>query len=390
MSKTLNIQTELLKLLLRDGTVTRPQCVKELGVRPATVQEGINALKQRGLVQEPERTSLRTGRKAPLLTLVPDALWMAGIEVRGGYLHGVVVDAAGTPRATVTRPGNYRFTREDYIEKILNTVNDLRKQCGDQWPRVKGIGFADPGLVDMKRGVSLYAVNLANWSNLAIREELERFCALPAALWPECAVSTHLEYLQRAKSLGDGSLFYLGMGAGVGGGFIQNGRLFTGDQNIAMEVGHIVVKPNGPPCRCGNHGCLEAVVGWRGISQRQYEAASGSVSSNMNIYDFDITDVVKHHATDKLANIIATEVCECIGTALATVVTLLNPTCIVLRGELTGLGDFLVSTIRRVLSASCFPQALENLRIELSTLEPDAVARGAALLMRDQILLENL
>ena len=110
----------------------------------------------------------------------------------------------------------------------------------------------------------------------------------------------------------------------------------------------------------------------------------------MNIYDFDITDVVKHHATDKLANIIATEVCESIGTALATVVTLLNPTCIVLRGELTGLGDFLISTIRRVLSASCFPQALENLRIELSTLEPDAVARGAALLMRDQILLENL
>ncbi|MBP5300798.1 MAG: ROK family protein [Victivallales bacterium] len=386
MSKQQEIQSQLLQLLLRYGTITRPQCIQELGVRPGTLLEAINALKTRGLVQEPSRHSRRTGRKAPELELVPDCLWCAGLEVRADGIQGVVVDATGVVQESCFVPCDFHQNSSDYLQKLFLAVETLVSRCGERWGRVSGLGFADPGLVDIRRGVSLRAVNLPGWRDIQTKAELEKRFGMPVGLWPESAVCTHLEYLQRARELATGSLFYLRMGVGIGGGFIRQGELFFGDQDLGMEVGHLIVKPEGPPCQCGNRGCLEAIAGFRGIHRRVREALESGVGTALPATNFSIAKFAECARTDKTALLIASEVCESIGTALATVVTLLNPSCIVLHGELTGLGDLMLETIRRVLNANCFPAAVQNLQLELSTLKATDTARGAALLMRNQLI----
>ena len=385
MSNRSMLQSQLIGLLLRYGAVTRPECVRALGVRPASLLEAINALKASGLVSEPERHSRRTGRRAPRLELSPDHLWCAGVDFREDRVLGVVADMAGNARFTAEVAGGSRATPAQCWAAIREALARLRAACGDEWSRVKGIGFADPGLVDIARGVSRRAVNLPGWRDIATTAELERAYGLPAGLWPECAVTTHMESLQRGRDF-HGSLFYLGMDNGIGGGFIRDGEVFFGDRNLAMEAGHIVVAPDGPLCQCGNRGCLEAIAGKNGIRRRIQETLASGVNTILTLEDFSIERFAACVPRDKAAHLIATELCESIGRALATVVTLLNPSCIVLRGGLTGLGDFLLANVRRVLTAYCFPGALEHLALEISALGPYDTARGAAILMRNQLL----
>ena len=274
--------------------------------------------------------------------------------------------------------------------EIREVLRRLREQLGERWNLVRGIGFADPGLVDVEKGISIRAVNVPGWENAQTGKWLESENAVRAKLWPECTVKTYMEYLSRLHAeKPPKSLFHLGMDDGIGGGFVKDGVCFIGDSNQGMEIGHIVIAPNGPLCQCGNRGCLEAVAGETGIRRRIREALNSGVDTEMTLEGFSLAKFVEYARHDKAAKIIANEVCDSIGSALAVAVALLNPSMIVLSGELTKLGTVLTNAVTRALSMNCFAGALRELKIELSTLGAFDTARGAALLMRDALLKEE-
>ena len=102
-----------------------------------------------------------------------------------------------------------------------------------------------------------------------------------------------------------------------------------------------------------------------------------------------MTDFAEYAAKNKGVRIIADELCRDVGQALSAVVMMLNPERIVISGEMTLLGDFLLDSLRRELELRCFPESLENLRLSLSRLADTDTARGAALMMREKLLLES-
>lgn len=385
MASSLQIQSGLLGMVLRYGSVNRPAAIQALDVRPASLLEAVDALKARGVLCEPARGGVRTGRKAPQLELAPDYFWSVGVDFREDTVIGVVTDMTGAVRHSVENSCGDRQTPEACWGDIYGVLDKLKVACGAEWRLVRCIGFADPGLVDIEAGKSLRAVNLPGWQNNETRKCLEDRYGLSAYVWPEANASTYMEYLQRGKDL-EGSLFSIGMGTGIGGGFVKDGKCFFGDNNLAMEVGHVVVKQDGPLCQCGNRGCLEAIVGKNGIMRSIRETLQSGVNTTLSLQNFSLTQFAKCAETDKAARMIATEVCESIGRALAVVVTLLNPTHIVLRGELTGLGDFLLNTVQRVLEDNCFPRAVKRIKLELSTLKQEDTARGAAMMARNRIV----
>ena len=380
-----NLRSVILEIVLQQGEVTRPELVDAVGIRAASVFEAVDGLKREGVLHEPDRQGKRTGRKAPILKLDPDHFWTAGIDFQVRRTIGSVTDLAGNVLHTVELPALERGNLTSCRNEIRAVIRMLREKTGRQWSKVKGIGFADPGLVDVRQGLSIRAVNVPGWDNARTGEWLSRENSVPAAVWPEGMVKTFMEYLVRGREM-HGSLFHLGMDDGIGGGFIKDGECFIGDTNQAMEIGHIVIDPAGPLCQCGNRGCLEALAGETGIRRRIHEALASKVDTVLNLEQFSLhyfTECAKH---DKAARIIAGEVSDSIGRALAVAVTLLNPSVIVLSGELTGLGDLLLESIHRVLNISCFAGTVKNLKLEFSRLEKNDTARGAALLMRNQLL----
>ena len=386
MSNRNYIRSKVIELLLRRGHMTRPEGVRLFGVRAASLFEAIDSLKAEGVIREPERQGRRTGRRAPLLEFAPDHLWCVGLDFQEECTIGVVVNMAGEVQCTVERPSGGRETAEACWADIHRVIDELRECCGAAWSRVRGIGLADPGLVDRTQGVSLRAVNLPGWRDIPSRQTLEERYGLQASIWPDCAVHTYMEYVQRQEAIGGGSLFYMGLGTGVGGGFVRDGKCFYGDSNLAMEIGHVVVNPDGPLCQCGNRGCLEAYAGKNGIRRRVEETLSSGVNTLLALEDFSLARFAEAVRQDKAALLIATEAAEYVGRALSTLVTLLNPTWVVLGNELTAWGDLLLDAVRRNLASNCFPRALEGLHLEISTLPRTAAARGAALMLRNDLL----
>ena len=385
MSRREDLQKVILRRLLFYGRTTRPELVSLTGSRAATVFEAIDELKNLGLVVEPERHGKKTGRRAPELECNRNYAYFIGVDLQVDGVVGVVIDSCGDIldryETRITAP---RQHFEDARAEVVHCVRTLRLRLGDKWPLVHGIGFADPGLVDTDRNISLRAVNVPGWENLETGTWLAGEFGISAGVWPEQMVKTRMEYITRLPDAPE-SLFHLGTDGGIGGGFIKNGKLFVGSTYQGMEIGHVVIDPNGSICSCGNRGCLEAFAGKQGILNLVRQALRNGVDTELSEENFTVRKFVECSHRDKAARIIADEVSESIGEALSTVVALLNPAMIVLSGELAGMGNLLIDAVHRALDLNCFAGAVQNLKLEISALDNDDTARGAALMMRDRL-----
>ena len=389
MSKKIDIRQEILKCLCSSGQMTRTDFVRQTGIRPATVFEVVDELKQDGIISELERKGKKTGRVSPAITFNMDYLWLLGIDFQFKKTIGVITDLNGKVIASAEAPGLSRKGLEDCRNEIRTVVTALKNQVGVDWKIVAGAGFSDPGIVDIEHGISLKAVNLQGWENFNSGTWLRELTGLRHALiLPETIVGTYMEYYSRFPQPPE-SLFHMEMGTGIGGGFVKNGTLFIGGNSRGMEIGHIVIMPEGPLCQCGNRGCLEAIAGEAGLKRRVAELINNGVNTALKTENFTIAAFCELAGRDKAARMLAYDISSKISNALATVVTLLNPSMIVLSGELAGLGNILTDTIKRELPLRCMPGAADNLAIEISTLDEYATARGAALMLREKILLQQ-
>jgi glucokinase len=389
MSKKTYIRHEILKRLCRSGQMTRADFVRQTGIRPATVFEVVDELKKDGIISELERKGKKTGRVSPAITFNMDYLWLLGIDFQFKKTIGVITDLNGTAIASAEVPGLSRKGLDDCRNEIKAVVTALKNHVGINWNIVAGISFSDPGLVDIEHGISLNAVNLHGWENFNSGIWLREITGLQHSLiLPETLVGTYMEYYSRYPEPPE-SLFHMKMGTGIGGGFVKNGALFIGDNCRGMEIGHVVIMPEGPLCQCGNRGCLEAIAGETGLKRRVAELINNGVDTGLKTGNFSIGTFCELAERDKAARMLAYDVSSKISNALATVVTLLNPTMIVLSGELTGLGNILTDTIKRELPLRCMPGAADKLAIEISELDEYATARGAALMLREKILLKQ-
>ena len=185
-------------------------------------------------------------------------------------------------------------------------------------------------------------------------------------------------------------LFLLSTGTGIGGGFIKHGELFVGDSDRGMEIGHLVMVQQGPLCRCGNRGCLEALCGEAGIRRKVEEALENGVETKLRNADFSLEHFIQCAREDRAAGIIAGEVCEYLARGLSIVVTLLNPSHVVIAGELAGLGTLLTDTVTRTLRTNCVLGTADKLKVELSSLGRCDAARGAVLYLRRQMLAQSI
>jgi predicted NBD/HSP70 family sugar kinase len=384
--KKANLKNEIVKAISQRGKMTRPELIEETSTRAASVIGAVSDLKTAGILIEPERKTKKTGRKAPEIYLNPDYCWLGGIDFQVDQTLGVICDLHGNIRFQAQIESGPRKTSEDAKMEIRKLVNELRSLAGNDWNLVKGICFADPGLVDIDSGESLRAVNVPVWANIKTVSWLEHICDMPAYILPETMARTYMEYFRRLPDP-PSSMFLLNTGKGIGGGFIKNGEMFFGDTGKGMEIGHLVMNSEGPICQCGNRGCLEALAGEDGIRKKVEEALKNGVATALAGAPFSIDHFMDCLKRDRPAQIIASEICEYMAKALEVVVTLLNPSHIVVTGSLTGLECILSETILRSLRLNCLHGAVEELKLEYSTLEPYDTARGACLYIREKLLL---
>lgn len=286
-----------------------------------------------------------------------------GLDVGGTKTHGVLIGADGAIRAEVRRASGHG------PEQVVRAIRDVIAELTGAVPEtVASIGIGVPGHV-------LNATTVRHAVNLGI-DELD----LVAALAPQTACSIRVENDVKAASLGAFALrgraedmAYLNIGTGVAAGLVLDGILHRGATGVAGEVGHVSIDPAGPPCVCGQRGCIEALCGGGAVASRWDRETA-----------LPIADVFANASTDERAANLVTDIARGIAGAVRVVALTVDVDVIVLGGGVIAVGEPLVDAVRAALvqdaAQSAFLASLRlSERIEVLPSSSPAAAVGAAL-----------
>jgi glucokinase-like ROK family protein len=377
-----NPQYRILSLLRDEGPMSRAELGDVLELpRPRVVAE-LDRLVAAGLVREAGPAASRGGRRSTLVELSAD-IRFAGVDLGATSIDVEVTDGRLEPVASYSEPADIRTGPKPILHRVDEILAKFKVEGA--YERLMGIGIGVPGPVSFRDGVPVSPPIMPGWDRYPVRELLTREHNCPVVVDNDVnimAVGERFGGVARATD----NLLYVKIGTGVGCGIFLNGEVYRGPDGCAGDIGHIQVDANGPVCACGNIGCLEALFGGAALARDALAAArsgaSAALAERLNLNGVvTAKDVADGAAEGDVTCIrLIREGGRHIGSVLASLVSFINPSMIVIGGGLAGLGHVLLAEIRSVVYRRSLPLATGNLPVVLSELGPRAGVVGAAVL----------
>jgi len=201
-----------------------------------------------------------------------------GVDLGGTNLRIAAVDGQGTLVEKVTLGTKVSLGRDHVIDDMCRAIEQLLDKYKSA--TVAGIGIGVPGIIDMQSGLLRESPNLPGWADYPVQAEIERRLKTRVILENDANAAAFGEkWLGAAKDFEDMAM--LTLGTGVGGGLVQAGAIWRGMNGMAGEFGHTTVEPEGHPCKCGNHGCLEQYASATAIVRMARETIAANPGSKL-------------------------------------------------------------------------------------------------------------
>lgn len=305
--------------------------------------------------------------------------YAVGIDLGGTNLKAGIVSRDGRIYHRLSIKTNYNAAPQIISDQIFKLINDVIDTAHLKTSDIIGIGLGSPGLVDKAGETILFSPNLPQWRNIPIKRMIAERFAIPCVLENDANAAAWGE-----KWVGAGkearSMVMITLGTGIGGGIVIENRLWRGANNVAGEIGHMVIQTNGPRCSCGNHGCIEVYASATAMVRRFKELLQNGASSSLKDSKEITAKMINDAATqgDKASLDIIRETGRYLGIALVNIMHILNPEVIVLTGGMTGSGELLMAPIREVTQQRAFEASYKDTKIVFSELGNDAGIIGAA------------
>lgn len=366
----------VLRAIYEYGEVSRADLARLTGLTRATISEVVAELMERGLVEETGHGAVAIGRTPILLSVVDDARRVLAISVTNEAVAGALVNLRGAVHQELYRPLPGR--EGDTVLATIYAVADELLRLADR--PLLGIGINTPGLIDTTTGTVLRAVNFG-WEELPLSALLHQRTGLPVYVANDSHSLALAEYMF-GDAPGSPNLVVIKVGQGIGAGIVLGGHLFSGDGYGAGEIGHLVVNPEGSPCKCGNRGCLETVASSAVILARARAHAADPASilgrGAASPATLTMEDVARAVAEgDQAAQAIVAEAGHYLGIAVASLVSVLNVRRILITGRIAPLGTTLRDAVRAELGRRVLPALTHETSIEVRAMPPEAPLLGA-------------
>jgi glucokinase len=284
------------------------------------------------------------------------------VDVGGTGIKACVLDQAGVVIRSQTRPTPVAGGQAAVLAAVRQAADEL------SGPEIVAAGVVVPGEVDVQAGVARYSANLG-WRDVPLRDLLAADLAVPVVLEHDVRAAGIAEHAI-GQARGVAECLVLVIGTVIAGVCISGGAILRGATDLAGEIGHIPVHPDGEACACGQRGCLEAYASAASIARR-YRELSGSVTATAR-------DIAARRDSDDVARQVWTDAVDALALALATYTMLLDPEIVVLGGGLGEAGPALLQPLRLALDARLSWRPPPALRP--STLAGCAGQFGAAIL----------
>jgi predicted NBD/HSP70 family sugar kinase len=368
---------------LRRGPRSRSQLANHSGLNKATVSSLVTELADRGLVRPAGLRASGHGRPSQLVELRGESAYGVALSIEADGFAAMTVDLAGAP---LTRHSVSADVAALGLESGMDELAALTEVVceGLEGPPI-GVTISVPGPVDTDSQVLRIAPAL-RWRDAGLADLFAARLGIGLAgitIENEANLGAFAEVLEGAGT-GVRELFYLSGGIGVGGGLVSGGILLRGARGFAGEIGHITIDPLGDGCPCGRTGCLETKAGLPALLRAAASPPDALNDPALGV-DARVTALRERiHGGDQRASAAVHDLGAALGTALSTVVDLVDPEVLVLGGYFAGLAEWLVEPIRITLAARTTGPGT-RCRVLASTLGTSAALLGAAHLATERL-----
>jgi predicted NBD/HSP70 family sugar kinase len=353
------------------GAISRADIARQTGLSRSTVSSLVGDLQAAGLVVERVAESAapaspQGGRPPVLVALDQSAGAVVGLDFGHDSLRVAVADLSYAILAETYAELEVDTAAQDALDTAARLVGELIEEAGVERDRVLAAGMGLPGPIERESGV-VHSPILPSWVGLNPANEMEERLELPVHLDNDANVGALGE---STFGVGRGThvMAYLRLSAGIGAGLVINGRPFRGARGIAGEIGHVLVDPQGPICRCGNRGCLETFVAGPALCEL-LRRSHGPLT---------VRDLLRlAEEGDAGCQRVLADAGRVVGRAVADLCNYLNPDLVVVGGDLSVAGDVLLEPMREAVRRFAIPAAVEDVEIVAGTLGGRAELLGA-------------
>lgn len=265
------------------------------------------------------------------------------IDIGGTKLRAAIGNSNGKILQRVETFTHVDSEAKGALDAIFSLCDTVIKRSGINSKLIKKAGISFGGPVDYKNKRIIKSQHVQGWENFPLCDHITKRYGIPAIIDNDGNVAALGEYVY-GNGKGCKSMIYLTVSTGVGGGLILNGEVWHGRNNLAGEIGHIIVEDNGRVCECGKKGCVEAYSSGYALGKnaQKYLLENAKKSSHIKEMvqgDIDkITAVTVYRAADdgdKIAQKMVDESIRYLGIAIANAICLLDVEKIVIGGGVT-------------------------------------------------------
>ena len=298
---------------------------------------------------------------------------VAAVDIGGTRIKAALVSPDYDTLAAVTTPTPTDIAADigGVVHALVTDLSAMAEHDGRP-ARLVGCGVVVPGLVDERRGIGAFSVNLG-WRDLPIGAPVASLLGVPTVVGHDVRAGLLAETRLGAARSARHALF-LPVGTGIAGALLLDGAVIAADGR-AGEVGHLVIDPTGPPCGCGATGCLEAIASAAAI-EREYAARAGHPAGAEDV-------VVRAAAGDVDAAAVWAGAVAALAQAIVAVVTITGVDLVLMGGGLAESGAALLDPLRAdIANRLTFQRPPE---VERAALRERAGCLGAACLAWDAL-----
>ena len=389
--KTLN-RMIVLNIIKDHELISRQQLAQLTGLTPPAITGIIRELLEIGFVMEVGLGTSQGGRRPMKLKFNSKAGYVIGVEVTSNETVLVIADLENDPINIITM--NLDMTEPEVgILQLLEVIWQVINSVENQGKNFLGIGIAFPGLLSAKEGIVKRSINLGpKWSQFPLKKVMEREMGLPVFIESNAKSSALAEWW-----FGGGTSFrdlvYINVGEGISAGVISADRVIRGAGGHAGQIGHIVVVENGPLCKCGNRGCLEAICGIPALLHKAntempfISHQDPLKQAFLDKGEIGIDDVLQSASVEgTYSRELLQQVGKYIGLAIASVINLYNPEAVFIGGKLGTVADIFIENIKEMVNSHSFPEVAHATQIKVSALGINSGVIGSCALALRELL----
>ncbi len=298
------------------------------------------------------------------MSVAPTPSHHLGIDLGATNLKWSVVEHDGTTWRTADR-GQEPTRATEGPDAVIGRLVAIGRRAQVAWPDLASVAIGVPGLYDPEHGATRFLVNVPGaWAGRPVAPPVEAALGVPTGLIND-ARAFGLAELRLGAGRGARTMIGLTLGTGVGGVVVVDGEVLLGHDGTAGEIGHQTIDPDGPPCGCGNHGCLEAFA-----RADQLAAACGTATAEAAVQAARDGDPTALAGFERIGTYL--------GIGIANVIVVLSPDRVVIGGGIAAAGDLLLDPIRAELRRRVRTTSLEPVDLVTAELGTWAGSIGAA------------